>query len=43
MISLETSVEKIKNDTGAFTKFKVEVPEGIEDVGKCPDMWKSSY
>lgn len=30
------SVEKIKNDTSLLNKFKVEVPEGAEEIGKCP-------
>ena len=30
------SVDKIKNDTSLLHKFKVEVPEGVEEVGKCP-------
>lgn len=30
------SVEKIKNDTSMLHKFKVEKPEGAEEVGKCP-------
>ncbi len=30
------SVEKIKNDSSLLHKFKVEVPEGIEEIGKCP-------
>ena len=30
------SVEKIKNDTSLLHKFKVEVPEGAEEIGKCP-------
>ena len=32
----ETAVDKIKNDTGALSKFKVEAPEGKEVVGRCP-------
>ena len=30
------SVEKIKNDTSLLHNFKVEVPEGAEEIGKCP-------
>ena len=30
------SVDKIKNDTSLLHKFKAEVPEGAEEVGKCP-------
>lgn len=30
------SVEKIKNDSSMLHKFKVEKPEGVEEVGKCP-------
>ena len=30
------SVDKIKNDTSLLHKFKVAVPEGAEEVGKCP-------
>lgn len=30
------SVEKIKNDTSMLSKFKVEKPEGAEEIGKCP-------
>ena len=30
------SVEKIKNDTSLLHKFKVEVPEWAEEIGKCP-------
>ena len=30
------SVDKIKNDNSLLHKFKVEVPEGVEAVGKCP-------
>lgn len=32
----ETAVDKIKNDTGALSKFKVEAPEGKEVIGRCP-------
>ena len=32
----KNSVEKIKNDDSLLHKFKVEVPEGLEEVGKCP-------
>ena len=32
----KNSVEKIKNDTSMLHKFKVEKPEGAEEVGKCP-------
>ena len=31
-----SSVEKIKNDTSMISKFKVEKPEGAEEIGKCP-------
>ena len=31
-----SSVEKIKNDTSMLSKFKVEKPEGAEEIGKCP-------
>ncbi len=30
------SVDKIKKDTGALSKFKVELPEGVESIGLCP-------
>lgn len=30
------SVELIKNDTGALSRFKVEIPNGTESVGACP-------
>lgn len=30
------SVELIKNDTGALSRFKVEIPEDTESVGSCP-------
>lgn len=30
------SVEKIKNDNSFLHKFKVEIPEGTEEIGKCP-------
>lgn len=30
------SVEKIKKDTGALSKFKIELPEGVESIGNCP-------
>ena len=30
------SVELIKNDTGALSRFKVEIPEDIENLGPCP-------
>ncbi|WP_459480440.1 type IA DNA topoisomerase [Clostridium saccharoperbutylacetonicum] len=30
------SVELIKNDTGALSRFKVEIPKGTESVGNCP-------
>ncbi|MBW6411853.1 type IA DNA topoisomerase [Clostridium weizhouense] len=30
------AVDKIKNDTSALSKFKVELPEGKEEIGKCP-------
>lgn len=30
------AVDKIKNDTGALSKFKVDVPEGSESLGNCP-------
>lgn len=30
------SVEKIKNDESMLHKFIVEVPEGAEEIGKCP-------
>lgn len=32
----KSSVEKIKNDSSMLHKFKVEKPEGVEEVGKCP-------
>lgn len=31
-----SSVEKIKNDSSMLHKFKVERPEGVEEIGKCP-------
>ena len=31
-----SSVEKIKNDSSMLHKFKVEKPEGVEEIGKCP-------
>lgn len=30
------SVEKIKNDNSMLHKFNVEIPEGAEEIGKCP-------
>lgn len=30
------SVDKIKNDRSLLHKFKVELPEGAEEIGKCP-------
>ncbi|WP_252250037.1 type IA DNA topoisomerase [Clostridium sp. ZBS13] len=30
------AVDKIKKDTSALSKFKVELPEGTEEIGKCP-------
>lgn len=30
------SVDKIKNDRSLLHKFKVELPEGEEEIGKCP-------
>ncbi|AIY80495.1 type IA DNA topoisomerase [Clostridium botulinum] len=30
------AVDKIKKDTSALSKFKVELPEGAEEIGKCP-------
>ena len=30
------SVELIKNDTGALSRFKVEIPEDVENIGPCP-------
>ncbi|MPQ43949.1 type IA DNA topoisomerase [Clostridium tarantellae] len=30
------AVEKIKNDNSLLHKFKVEIPEGKEEIGKCP-------
>ena len=30
------SVEKIKNDNSMLHKFKLEKPEGAEEIGKCP-------
>ena len=30
------SVELIKNDTGALSRFKVDIPEDIENLGPCP-------
>ncbi len=30
------SVDKIKNDRSLLHKFKVELPEGVEEIGKCP-------
>lgn len=30
------SVEKIKNDISMLHKFNVEIPEGAEEIGKCP-------
>lgn len=32
----KSSVEKIKNDNSMLHKFKVELPEGTEEIGKCP-------
>ncbi|WP_343008943.1 type IA DNA topoisomerase [Clostridium celatum] len=32
----KNSVEKIKNDSSMLHKFKVEIPNGAEEVGKCP-------
>lgn len=31
-----SSVEKIKNESSMLHKFKVEKPEGVEEIGKCP-------
>ncbi|MBE6062374.1 MAG: type IA DNA topoisomerase [Clostridium butyricum] len=30
------SVELIKNDTGALSRFKVEIPDDVENIGACP-------
>lgn len=30
------SVELIKNDTGALSRFKVEIPDDVENLGPCP-------
>lgn len=30
------SVEKIKNDNSMLHKFNVEIPDGAEEIGKCP-------
>lgn len=30
------SVDLIKNDTGALSRFKVDIPEDIENLGPCP-------
>lgn len=30
------SVEVIKNDTGALSRFKVEIPKDVESLGPCP-------
>ena len=30
------SVELIKNDTGALSRFKVEIPKDVENIGPCP-------
>ncbi|HEY5525193.1 MAG TPA: DNA topoisomerase [Clostridium sp.] len=30
------AVEKIKKDTGALSKFKVDIPKGVENLGPCP-------
>lgn len=30
------SVESIKNDTGALSRFKVEIPKDVENLGPCP-------
>ncbi|MCI6693369.1 MAG: DNA topoisomerase [Clostridium sp.] len=30
------AVEEIKNDTSILSKFKVDLPEGVESIGKCP-------
>lgn len=30
------SVELIKNDTGALSRFKIEIPEDIKSLGLCP-------
>ena len=30
------AVHKIKNDTGALSKFKVEIPKEVESLGPCP-------
>ncbi|PRR83438.1 type IA DNA topoisomerase [Clostridium vincentii] len=30
------AVEKIKKDTGALSKFKVEIPKDVESLGNCP-------
>lgn len=31
-----TAVNSIKNDTSVLSTFKVELPEGMESIGKCP-------
>ena len=31
-----SSVEKIKNDSSMLHKFKVDKPEGVDEIGKCP-------
>lgn len=31
------SVDEIKKDTSLLHKFKVELPEGTEEIGKCPE------
>ncbi|AOR24105.1 type IA DNA topoisomerase [Clostridium taeniosporum] len=30
------AVDKIKKDISALSRFKIEIPEGIEEIGKCP-------
>lgn len=31
-----TAVNSIKNDTSVLSTFKIELPEGMESIGKCP-------
>lgn len=31
-----SSVEKVKNDISMLDKVKVKLPEGVEEIGKCP-------
>ena len=40
-LTLNAFKEKIKNDNSMLHKFKVEKPEGAEEIGKCPECGNS--